>query len=140
MLSKWLCYYPNFSDPFSRDLTRKSLALILDVSATDLEFAGLKLQPGTYSKEDVLLQVGILSMLASDLVYMPKEEGGKDEGDEKGAAGDDDFEDEEEMDYDEENPGEDGFGDFSNAEENDIDGEQQDEAALLSHFTLPIHA
>ena len=75
MLSKWLCYYPNFSDGFSRDLTRKCLALILEVSATDLEFAGLKLQPGVYSKEGVLLQVGILSMLSSDLVYMPKEEG-----------------------------------------------------------------
>ena len=44
------------------------------------------------------------------------------------------------MDYDEENPdgGDDAFGDFGNDEDNDIDGEQQDEAALLANFSVPI--
>jgi len=69
MLSKWLCFYPNFRDSFSRDLTRRALALVLEISSRDLDFAGLKLVPGTYSKEEVLLQVAVLSMLASDLVY-----------------------------------------------------------------------
>jgi hypothetical protein len=61
-------------------------------------------------------------MLASDLVYMPKEEGIND-GKEGGAA-DEDFEDEDEMDYDEEN-GDGGaeFGGDFNDNENDIDGE-----------------
>ena len=141
MLSRWLTYYPNFSDAFSRDLTRKSLALILEISANDLEFSGIKLQSGSFTKEDVLLQVGVLSMLASDLVYMPKEEGGG-EGKEGHAAADEDFEDEDEMDYDEENAGEGGaeFGGDFNDNENDIDGEQQDEAALMSNFKIPIHA
>jgi hypothetical protein len=109
--------------------------LILEISAVDLEFSGIKLQSGSFSKEDVLLQVGILSMLASDLVYMPKEEGGE-QGKE---GGDDDFEDEDEMDYDEEN-GDGGaeFGGDFNDNENDIDGEQQDEAALMSNFKMPI--
>ena len=133
MLSRWLTYYPNFSDSFSRDLTRKSLALILEISAGDLEFSGIKLQSGSFSKEDVLLQVGILSMLASDLVYMPREEGGGAAESKEGVAtADEDFEDEDEMDYDEEN-GEGGaeFGGDFNDNENDIDGEQQDEAALM---------
>ena len=138
MLSRWLTYYPNFSDTFSRDLTRKCLSLILEISAGDLEFSGIKLQSGSFTKEDVLLQVGILSMLASDLVYMPKEEGG-DQG--KEGAADEDFEDEDEMDYDEEN-GDGGaeFGGDFNENENDIDGEQQDEAALMSNFKMPILA
>jgi hypothetical protein len=68
MISKWLVYFPSFPDPVSRDLTRRSLATILALSATDLEVSSLKLISGQFSKEEVLLQVGILSMLASDLV------------------------------------------------------------------------
>jgi hypothetical protein len=43
MLSRWLTFYPNFSDIFSRDLTRNCLALTLELSSNDLEFAGIKL-------------------------------------------------------------------------------------------------
>ena len=55
MLSKWLVYFPSFPDPVSRNLTRRSLAIILALSATDLEVSSLKLISGQFSKEEVLL-------------------------------------------------------------------------------------
>jgi hypothetical protein len=55
MISKWLVYFPSFPDPVSRDLTRRSLATILALSATDLEVSSLKLISGQFSKEEVLL-------------------------------------------------------------------------------------
>jgi hypothetical protein len=63
------------------------------MTATDMSVASLRVTMGQYSsKEEVLLQVAVLSMLASDLV---EGEGKKEE---------EDFEDE--MEYDEEEEGE----------------------------------
>jgi hypothetical protein len=124
MLSKWLSYFPSFQDRFSRDLSRRALTVVLQASATDLGLASVKLL--TYSKEDVLLQVGILSMLAADLVY-------KD-------AGDDDFEDDDDDDDYGEDIGVDGNeigGDFGGDEDGGFDDEsdKQDEAAILSQYS-----
>ena len=100
LVSKWLVYFPSFADAVSRDLTRRSLATILALSATDLEVSSLKLISGQFSKEEVLLQVGILSMLASDLV--PGGEKGNQQASDAAVGGEEDFEDEDEMEYDDE--------------------------------------
>lgn len=127
MLSKWLCYFPSFNDKFSRELSRHALTRILLLSAREISLAGLSLQPGQFSKEDVLLQVGILSMLAADLVY---KEGGKD------AAADDDFEDEDNFgdDIEVDNDGNeiDAFGD--NFDEEMDQAASKDEETVLSQY------
>jgi hypothetical protein len=50
-LSKWLTHFPNFQDSFSRDLSRKALTQILELSARDIELASVKLQSGAITKE-----------------------------------------------------------------------------------------
>ena len=99
MLSKWLCYFPNFNDSFSKDLSRRALTQILAFSAHDIEFASIKVQPGAYSKEDMLLQVAILSLLAGDLLYdtatdklleeKMEDDGGEEDFEDLGDDGDD---------------------------------------------------
>jgi hypothetical protein len=86
-LSKWLCYYPQFPDKFSRDLSKRALTIILQKSASDIGLAGSRVVPGTYSKEEIMLQVAILSLLASELVYKDGPSG-------EGGTANDDFEDE----------------------------------------------
>lgn len=104
--------------------------------------AGLKLQPGTYSKEDVLIQVAILSLLASDLIYRPNEKDGGTGADNNPDA-DADFEDVygEEEDYGDDQGG-DALGDFGNDgmddDMNDMEGDQNDEAALVKNFSHKI--
>lgn len=43
MLSKWLTYFPNFQDKFSRELSKRALTIILQHSSKDISFAGLSL-------------------------------------------------------------------------------------------------
>jgi hypothetical protein len=77
LLSKWLLYYPQFQDQVSRALTRRSLATVLSLTALDLDLSSMKVVPGQFSKEEVLLQVAILSMLAPDLAAGETVEDGK---------------------------------------------------------------
>jgi hypothetical protein len=90
--------------------------------------------PGQFSKEEVLIQVAILSLLAADFVIG---------GNETPAAADNDFEDEDEMDYDEEGGDDmklDEYGgEFGISPEggDQDDSDQQDEAALLACIDLP---
>jgi hypothetical protein len=118
-LSRWLSNFPNFEDSYSRELSRRALTQILAVSAKDIGLASLRLISGT--KEEVLLQVAVMSMLAMDLVYDPTS---------KGAA--DDFEDDDD-DYGEEvmEDGVGGLEDLAVEDQEDMQGDLADEKALV---------
>ena len=91
----------------------------------------MKIQPGTYSKEYVLIQVAILSLLAYDLVFKDVEPG------KAGGTGDEDFEDyDDEDDYGGEDAmdGVDGLGGGFDDDNDGLDGDQSEELALTKRL------